>query len=162
MTDLEENCTFCKDSFREEAFYESEYFFGVFDSYPVLPGHGLVIPKRHVVSYRDLRADEWAQLHNSLMRVQDLIESPDLSIVYSEIIRANLNKNSVKFCKEALELWHLNDLPDGHNIGINEGRAAGRTIDHLHWHIISRYEGDVPDPVGGIRHIIPGKGNYRK
>jgi diadenosine tetraphosphate (Ap4A) HIT family hydrolase len=50
--------------------------------------------------------------------------------------------------------------PDGYNLGVNEGEAAGRTIHHLHLHLIPRYHGDVPSPRGGIRHIIPGKGNY--
>ena len=52
--------------------------------------------------------------------------------------------------------------PDAYNIGINEGRAAGRTVDHLHIHLIPRYKGDVADPTGGIRNVIPGKGNYLK
>ncbi len=43
--------------------------------------------------------------------------------------------------------------PDGYNIGINCGAAAGQTIFHLHMHIIPRYSGDVPDPRGGIRRI---------
>lgn len=43
--------------------------------------------------------------------------------------------------------------PDGYNIGVNVGRAAGQTIFHLHVHIIPRYRGDVPDPRGGIRKI---------
>jgi len=43
--------------------------------------------------------------------------------------------------------------PDGYNIGVNVGRAAGQTIFHLHVHVIPRYEGDVPDPRGGIRRI---------
>lgn len=52
--------------------------------------------------------------------------------------------------------------PDGENIGINEGQAAGQTIPHLHIHIIPRYEGDVSDPTGGVRGVIPGKRNYLK
>lgn len=50
--------------------------------------------------------------------------------------------------------------PDGFNIGINVGQAAGQTVFHLHVHLIPRYEDDVPDPRGGIRHVIPGKANY--
>jgi diadenosine tetraphosphate (Ap4A) HIT family hydrolase len=50
--------------------------------------------------------------------------------------------------------------PDGYNIGINVGPAAGQTVMHLHMHLIPRFNGDVPDPRGGIRHVIPGKGNY--
>ena len=48
------------------------------------------------------------------------------------------------------------------NIGINNGRGAGRTIDHLHIHIIPRYKGDIENPRGGVRHIIPGKGDYKE
>lgn len=50
--------------------------------------------------------------------------------------------------------------PDGYNIGINEGEAAGRTIHHLHVHIIPRYKDDVKNPRGGVRNVIPGKGDY--
>lgn len=50
--------------------------------------------------------------------------------------------------------------PEAYNIGINEGKAAGRTINHLHIHIIPRYKGDVENPRGGVRHIIPEKGDY--
>ncbi|WP_168702510.1 DUF3427 domain-containing protein [Gordonia paraffinivorans] len=49
---------------------------------------------------------------------------------------------------------------DGFNVGFNAGRAAGQTIDHLHIHVIPRREGDVPDPRGGVRHVIPELGNY--
>lgn len=50
--------------------------------------------------------------------------------------------------------------PDGYNIGINSGAAAGQTVMHLHVHVIPRYDGDMPDPRGGVRHVIPSKGNY--
>jgi diadenosine tetraphosphate (Ap4A) HIT family hydrolase len=50
--------------------------------------------------------------------------------------------------------------PDGFNIGINVGEAAGQTVAHLHLHVIPRYEGDVEDPTGGVRYVIPGKANY--
>jgi len=50
--------------------------------------------------------------------------------------------------------------PNGFNIGINIGAAAGQTVFHLHVHLIPRYVGDHPQPAGGVRHIIPGKGHY--
>lgn len=48
----------------------------------------------------------------------------------------------------------------GFNIGINNGESAGQTIFHSHIHLIPRREGDVENPRGGIRHLIPGKGFY--
>ena len=50
--------------------------------------------------------------------------------------------------------------PDGFNIGINVGEAAGQTVHHLHVHVIPRYKGDVEDPRGGVRYVIPDKANY--
>jgi diadenosine tetraphosphate (Ap4A) HIT family hydrolase len=50
--------------------------------------------------------------------------------------------------------------PDGYNLGINIGEAAGQTIGHAHLHVIPRYRGDVPDPRGGVRLIIPDKARY--
>lgn len=50
--------------------------------------------------------------------------------------------------------------PDGYNIGVNSGPAAGQTVAHLHLHVIPRYKGDVADPRGGIRWVIPGKADY--
>lgn len=52
--------------------------------------------------------------------------------------------------------------PDGFNIGINCGAAAGQTVGHVHIHLIPRYAGDVENPTGGVRHVIPGKGDYLK
>jgi diadenosine tetraphosphate (Ap4A) HIT family hydrolase len=45
--------------------------------------------------------------------------------------------------------------PDGFNIGVNDGAAAGQSIEHMHWHLIPRYRGDHPAPRGGVRHVIP-------
>jgi len=50
--------------------------------------------------------------------------------------------------------------PDGYNIGMNCGAAAGQTVMHFHCHVIPRYNGDMQNPVGGIRHCIIGKGYY--
>ncbi len=51
--------------------------------------------------------------------------------------------------------------PDGYNVGFNTGQAAGQTVGHLHLHVIPRFDGDVPDPRGGVRHVIPERGNYK-
>lgn len=50
--------------------------------------------------------------------------------------------------------------PDGYNVGFNAGEAAGQTVMHLHVHVIPRFRGDMDDPRGGVRHVIPSKGNY--
>lgn len=50
--------------------------------------------------------------------------------------------------------------PDGYNIGINNGAAAGQTVMHVHMHLIPRYAGDRPDPRGGVRWVIPEKAAY--
>jgi diadenosine tetraphosphate (Ap4A) HIT family hydrolase len=50
--------------------------------------------------------------------------------------------------------------PGGYNIGINAGSIAGQTVGHVHIHLIPRYEGDHPQPRGGVRSVIPGKADY--
>ncbi|MBU0688334.1 MAG: HIT family protein [Gammaproteobacteria bacterium] len=52
--------------------------------------------------------------------------------------------------------------PDGYNIGVNVGPAAGQSILHVHIHIIPRYKGDVENPQGGVRHVIPKKAHYTR
>jgi len=68
------------------------------------------------------------------------------------------------------ELWKLIDEckeivdkkfnPAGYNIGINCGEAAGQTVMHLHIHLIPRYKGDIENPRGGVRGVIPDKRIY--
>ena len=50
--------------------------------------------------------------------------------------------------------------PDGYNVGFNAGEAAGQTVMHLHVHVIPRFKGDMDDPRGGVRYVIPSRGNY--
>jgi diadenosine tetraphosphate (Ap4A) HIT family hydrolase len=60
-------------------------------------------------------------------------------------------------CKVLLdEKYH----PSGYNIGVNCGKDAGQTIFHCHVHIIPRYKGDIDDPRGGVRGVIPEKRIY--
>ena len=58
------------------------------------------------------------------------------------------------------ELCRQDTSIQGFNIGVNVGAVAGQTIFHCHFHLIPRREGDVGNPRGGVRHLIPGKGNY--
>ena len=69
--------------------------------------------------------------------------------------------------KAALELvWQTHaklnsDLhADGYNVGVNAGQAAGQTVMHAHIHLIPRHVGDVPDPRGGVRFVVPQKAKY--
>jgi len=50
--------------------------------------------------------------------------------------------------------------PDGFNIGVNVGAAAGQTVPHAHVHVIPRYTGDVQDPRGGVRWVVPSHAAY--
>ena len=59
--------------------------------------------------------------------------------------------------KQAIDHEHG---PDSYNIGINDGPAAGQTVPHVHMHLIPRYRGDVPDPRGGVRWLIPDRADY--
>ena len=60
-------------------------------------------------------------------------------------------------CKKRLDLKYK---PDGYNIGINCGEAAGQTVNHLHVHLIPRYKGDMENPRGGVRGVIPERRLY--
>ena len=50
--------------------------------------------------------------------------------------------------------------PHGFNVGANCGEAAGQSVWHAHIHLIPRYKGDVPEPRGGVRGVVPGKASY--
>lgn len=64
------------------------------------------------------------------------------------------------FLEEAIVEVRRRHEPDAMNIGLNDGPAAGQTIPHLHWHIIPRYDGDIEDPTGGVRGVIPSERIY--
>lgn len=158
---MDTDCTFCRlYEEGEVVVYEDEHFYAQFDPYPVTAGHAEIIPKRHVESMMDLTEDEWSQLQYAIEQVTSLVEESDLTDVYQDFLSDPLDENSAAFCRDVLDSGSASAEPDGYNFGVNDGRAAGRTIDHFHWHVIPRYDGDMEDPAGGVRHVIPEKGNY--
>lgn len=62
--------------------------------------------------------------------------------------------------KKGLEIVRTTDAT-GYNVGMNVGEVAGQTVMWPHIHLIPRYEGDMEDPRGGVRHVIPDRGNYK-
>ena len=76
----------------------------------------------------------------------------------------DLNDEEYKSCfdlvKTVKEIIKNKFNPDGFNVGVNSGETAGQTIFHAHIHVIPRYKGDVPNPRGGVRNVIPGKADY--
>lgn len=107
-----------------------EFWWGVFDNYPVTFGHVLFVLRREAPDFSDLLPAEWSEL------------------------RAHINHMSRVFREHA-------GCKVDFNIGINDGLLAGRTVNHLHVHLIPRYPGDMEDPRGGVRHVIPERGNYK-
>lgn len=61
---------------------------------------------------------------------------------------------------EVKRLLDADFQPQGFNIGINVGENAGQTVMHVHLHLIPRYDGDVENPRGGVRGVIPGRKEY--
>ncbi len=88
-----------------------------------------------------------------------LIISSQLRKDYLELTIAE--KKELSECiDKAVELIKQEFSPDGFNIGMNCGEAAGQTVFHFHCHVIPRYKGDMENPRGGVRHCINGKGYY--
>ncbi|ESQ16088.1 MAG TPA: HIT family protein [Chromatiaceae bacterium] len=156
-------CYFCKVS-RGEAdplIFENRSFVGVFDTHPVNPGHALVIPRRHLLSIFDLNDAEQADYFAAVGGVKKVIENTDLIMLYQNMLnRDDLKDRPKDLIKTVLKLSFLGKKPDAFTVGNNDGRAAGRSIDHLHVILLPRYYGDVDDPKGGIRNIIPSRADY--
>lgn len=157
------NCIFCKFyKNNHNVEYKNKFFYIRFDDFPVSPGHLEIIPIRHVVSFFDLDLLEWHNLKLTINKAIDIIKKTDFKNLYEAILKDSSNKVNKEFCKKLLKRKNLNKKPNGYNIGINEGKVAGRTVNHLHIHIIPRYLGDVDDCVGGIRCVIPEMRNYQR
>lgn len=102
-----------------------------------------------------------------LSGINSLSQSTTYSLSPKDIPPITLDSHRKKktACDELLTegralVRNKDDTVAGFNIGMNCGKAAGQTIFHCHIHLIPRREGDVSEPRGGIRHTIPGKGNY--
>jgi diadenosine tetraphosphate (Ap4A) HIT family hydrolase len=115
---------------QERLLAEDDLFIVVRDKYPVSPGHTLIIVKRVVVRFHELTSEEKARL----------IQWIDWCIGHLQSTQQ--------------------PAPEGFNVGLNDGSVAGQTVGQLHVHVIPRYHGDVPDPRGGVRFVIPHKAKY--
>jgi len=89
-----------------------------------------------------------------LLIISNEVRADYFSLTENE--KANLSRTIAK-AKEIIEKEYN---PDGFNIGMNCGETAGQTVFHFHCHLIPRYKGDMDNPRGGVRHVIPTKGNY--
>lgn len=120
-------CPFCQVA-DESIFYVSPLVIGLWDAFPVSPGHALLVPRRHVADWFEATPEEQAALTGAIAEAKRII----------------------------VEQYR----PDGWNVGMNIGAAAGQTVFHLHIHVIPRYAGDVGNPRGGIRAVIRAKAGY--
>ncbi len=127
------------------------------DPNPVSFGHILIIPNRHVEKFDDLDKDELSNLGEIVAKSKEIVgKQRKVREKYSDISETKDNPSN-----DMIEsIIGEKENPEGFNIGINEGQAAGQTINHLHIHVIPRYEGDVENPEGGVRNVIPNKADY--
>jgi diadenosine tetraphosphate (Ap4A) HIT family hydrolase len=161
----EPGCFFCRVASGEAdpIVFRNRSFIGIFDTNPANPGHALVIPSRHVVSLFDLNEAEQADYFDALRGVKHIIETTDLAGLYQEMLGMDYLQDRPKdHIKAVLQLECLGRKPDAYTLGNNDGRAAGRSIDHLHVIVLPRYHGDVEDPRGGIRNVIPSRAQYQR
>ncbi|OGU00120.1 MAG: HIT family hydrolase [Geobacteraceae bacterium GWB2_52_12] len=142
-------CPFCAPA-NSEVILSNDHAFAIYDGYPVTPGHTLIVPKRHIASFFEATKEEQAAMFELLAEMRERLKSPPSSL--SEM--GETNKHS--------ENTECLSIPDGYNIGINDGPAAGQTVMHMHIHLIPRYAGDTNDPRGGVRWIMPVKAPYWK
>lgn len=128
-----DDCPFCFPG-EGRLFLRNDLIGGLWDAFPVVPGHALLFTRRHVPDWFSASDDEHAALTEAIASTRVVIEE--------------------------LATHDGRSKPTGYNVGFNAGAAAGQTIFHLHIHVIPRYPGDHPDPRGGIRAVIPGKAVY--
>ncbi|MFC1671487.1 HIT family protein [Spirochaetota bacterium] len=81
---------------------------------------------------------------------------------YSNYFGSTIDERNSLFdlVEECKQLCDKEYKPDGYNVGVNINESAGQTIFHVHIHLIPRYTGDMKEPRGGVRGVIPGKQKY--
>lgn len=141
--------------------WQCDDFFAVFDTHPVSPGHMLIVAKKHVDNFDKIDGKAWLELRKAVNKAIKIIEDEDLVQVYKKLLEDHETNQSIWFCQKALKNLGIRKKPQGYNHGFNDGKAAGRTVDHFHWHVIPRYESDMKAVKGGIRFVIPKMGVYQ-
>jgi diadenosine tetraphosphate (Ap4A) HIT family hydrolase len=117
-----------------------------------LPPERIIQENQHAVFVLD--AYPVSQGHSLIIPKRHVASWFDVTAIERDSMISLLDLAKDKITSEA--------SPDGFNIGINDGPAAGQTVPHLHMHLIPRYANDQPDPRGGIRWVIPEKAEYWK
>ena len=163
---MKKSCIFCQiaktKSPNKVYIIKNRYFVSIFEQFAVNPGHSTIIPRRHINSILDLDLQEWKILLPTTMEVVKIIEKTNFKELYELLLQKPISAASKWYCSRMLNHFALTKKPDGYNYGVNEDEAAGQTIKHLHLHVIPRYNGDIEDPTGGVRNVIPELGNYKK
>ena len=116
-----------------------------------------------MVSIFDLNQAEQSDYFDALHGVKSVIEATDFAELYARMMaRDDLSDRPMDHIEAVLELPFLGKRPDAYTVGNNDGREAGRSIDHLHVILLPRYKGDVENPRGGIRNVIAERANYQR
>ncbi len=159
----EKSCYFCRvaNGEADPFIFENQSFISIFDTNPVNPGHALIMPKRHFISIFNLNETEHGDYFEAINSVKQIIESTDMKSLYKEMLKRDYLKDRPKdHIETVLKLPFLEKQPNAYTLGNNDGREAGRSINHLHVIMLPRYKGDVENPSGGIRNIIPARAQY--
>jgi len=109
-------CIFCeKINNKSEIIWENNFFYAMFDSFPVSPGHALIIPKTHTVDISFLNDDMWASLKKVIAEVILIIENTNLKETYAKMLQNHISEVSDWFIKKAIENPRINTKPDAYN-----------------------------------------------
>ena len=116
-----------------------------------------------MASIFNLNETEQSDYFEAIKGVRRVVEKTTMKDLYQEMLGRDYLKDRPKdHIETVLQLPFLGRKPDAYTVGNNDGREAGRSIDHLHVIILPRYKGDVADPRGGIRNVIPNRANYQR